>query len=107
MTKNKPLRRSRHSTLFFSLCAVNLLVMLALAGHAGFTAAGDKAADADRLRLARSLRLTDLCIFTEARYTRHPAMADAHAPFQEHPAALEHFPSGALLLPQTGTVRTR
>jgi hypothetical protein len=50
--------------------------------------------------LVRELQLTDLCIFTEARYTRHPAMADNHAPFQEHPTALDHFPSGSLLLPQ-------
>ena len=35
----------------------------------------------------------------EARYTRHPALADRHAPFQEHPLALEHFPSGSLILP--------
>ena len=47
----------------------------------------------------RSLHVTDLCLATEARYTRHPAMADRHAPFQEHPPALEHFPSGSLILP--------
>lgn len=47
----------------------------------------------------RSLHVTDLCLATEARYTRHPAMADRHAPFQEHPLALEHFPSGSLVLP--------
>lgn len=45
--------------------------------------------------LAR-LQLTDLCLFTEARYTRNPAMADRHAAFQDHPLALEHFPSGSL-----------
>lgn len=45
------------------------------------------------------LQLTDLCLSSEARYTRHPAMADRHAPFQEHPLALEHFPSGSLILP--------
>lgn len=47
----------------------------------------------------RTLHVTDLCLATEARYTRHPALADRHAPFQEHPLALEHFPSGALILP--------
>lgn len=47
----------------------------------------------------RNLHLTDLCLSTEARYTRHPAMADHHAAFQEHPLALEHFPSGSLILP--------
>ena len=49
--------------------------------------------------LVKKLGLTDLCLFTEARYTRHPAMADRHAAFQDHPMALDHFPSGALLAP--------
>jgi hypothetical protein len=49
--------------------------------------------------LVRELGLTDLCLFTEARYTRHLSQADIHTPFQDHPAALEHFPSGSLLSP--------
>jgi hypothetical protein len=43
--------------------------------------------------------LTDLALFTEARYTRHPSQTDRNAPFQDHPGALEHFPSGALARP--------
>jgi hypothetical protein len=50
-----------------------------------------------RREVVRVLTLTDLCLFTEARYTRHPSMADLHAPFQEHPMSLEHFPSGAVM----------
>ena len=41
------------------------------------------------------LGLTDLCIATEARYTRHPAVSDAMAPFMDHPGAIEHFPTGS------------
>ena len=41
------------------------------------------------------LGLTDLCVATEARYTRHPAVSDAMAPFMDHPGAVEHFPSGS------------
>ncbi len=55
------------------------------------------AAHASDQELVRQLGLSDLSLFTEARYTRHPSQADYHAPFQDHPAALEHFPSGALL----------
>jgi hypothetical protein len=51
-------------------------------------------------RLVKELRLTDLCLFTEARYTRHPTQADLHSAFQDHPMALEHFPSGSLIFPQ-------
>lgn len=57
----------------------------------------DQKAVRERREVVRVLTLTDLCLFTEARYTRHPSMADLHAPFQEHPMSLEHFPSGALM----------
>jgi hypothetical protein len=53
----------------------------------------------ERAQLVKSLQLTDLCLFTEARYTRHPSMADRFAPFQDHPTALEHFPSGSFVTP--------
>ena len=49
--------------------------------------------------MVQKLHLTDLCLFTEARYTRHPSMADLHSAFQDHPLALEHFPSGSLTNP--------
>lgn len=37
--------------------------------------------------------------FTEARYTRHPALADLHSAFQDGPGAPEHFPAGTLMPP--------
>lgn len=43
--------------------------------------------------------LTDLCLATDARYTRHPSQADWHSAFQSHPLALDHFPSGSLIRP--------
>lgn len=49
--------------------------------------------------LVGRLGLTDLCLFTEARYTRHPSQADRFTPFQDHPGAREHFPSGSLVAP--------
>jgi hypothetical protein len=44
---------------------------------------------------ASGLGLTDLCVATEARYTRHPAATDSMAPFMDHPGAIEHFPTGS------------
>lgn len=54
---------------------------------------------AARARLVGQLGLTDLAIFTEARYTRHPSQADLHSAFQNHPMSLDHFPSGSLVSP--------
>jgi len=45
--------------------------------------------------LVAGLSLTDLCISTEARYTRNPAVTEAAVAFQDHPGSFEHFPSGS------------
>lgn len=50
-------------------------------------------------RQVQKLMLTDLCLFSEARYTRHPSQADLHAAFQDHPLSFEHFPSGSHVAP--------
>jgi hypothetical protein len=49
--------------------------------------------------LVRGYGLTDLCLFSEVRYTRHPSQADFSAAFQDFPASLDRFPSGSLLVP--------
>jgi hypothetical protein len=49
--------------------------------------------------LVQSLQITDLCLFTEASFTRHLSQADWFAAFQDHPLALEHFPSGSIISP--------
>jgi hypothetical protein len=50
-------------------------------------------------QLVATLGLTDLSLFMEARYTRHISQADNHAAFQDHPGAIEHFPSGSIVAP--------
>jgi len=46
-----------------------------------------------------ALQLTDLCLFTEARYARHLSQSDLHSAFQDHPMSVEHFPAGSLTRP--------
>lgn len=61
--------------------------------------------------LVEALALSDLALFTEARYTRNPSLADLHSPFQDGPASLEHFPTASLTVaPRTfpaGRIDTR
>jgi hypothetical protein len=59
----------------------------------------DRAGRQASAAMVHRLGLTDLALFTEARYTRHLTQADRFAPFQDHPGAREHFPSGALVAP--------
>jgi hypothetical protein len=80
-----------------------LFLLLALCGVAFLHSAAGTGKAAVSLRagadLARRLEITDLCLFPEANYTRHLSQADRHAPFQDAPTALEHFPSGSIVSP--------
>ena len=89
----------RNSTWFLTLICSLLLTSMLLFLHLRIIHAGAEMRTASNRELVRRLKLSDLCLFTEARYTRHPAMADHHAAFQDHPMALEHFPSGSLVTP--------
>ena len=91
--------RSRRSCLPLRIGTLLLLALVAL--HARFSQRAAAAGLGERAAMVRSLQLTDLCLFTEARYTRHPTMADRHAAFQDHPMGLDHFPSGSLVAPPT------
>ena len=53
-----------------------------------------------RAAMVREFGLTDLALFTEARYTRHITQSDLHSAFQDHPMSFEHFPSGSMYLPR-------
>jgi hypothetical protein len=74
--------------------------LAALAAWAGADAARRvRAAESDaavQAALVARLGLTDACLFTDARYTRHLSQSDAFSAFQDHPRALEHFPSGSV-----------
>ena len=53
----------------------------------------------DDAQLTQVLMITDLALWTEARYTRHPSQADFFTPFQSTPAAMDHFVSGTWIQP--------
>ena len=54
---------------------------------------------AEKRQLVQILGITDLSLSSEARYTRHPSQADLFSPFQDFPAAFEHFPTGSIISP--------
>jgi len=90
----------RKSTLFLGMIAGCLLTAGFLIGIYPLSVSAERLRDLeDGKELVRELGLTDLCLFTEARYTRHISQADLHSAFQDGPASMEHFPSGSLVLP--------
>ncbi|MFH0726729.1 MAG: hypothetical protein V2B19_10335 [Pseudomonadota bacterium] len=87
----------RKSNCFFLYLLSGTLLMALMFLHARVREHLDMPQLHQQAEIVRVLGLTDLCLFTEARYTRHPSMADLSTAFQDHPMSLEHFPSGALM----------
>jgi hypothetical protein len=52
-----------------------------------------------RRQIVSRLSLTDLSLWTESRYTRHPSQADLFSAFQDSPSALDCFPAASLVPP--------
>ena len=89
-------RPSTIATYLLGAAGLAFAVSLLDAAHLGETR---QPSQNERRALVGKLGLTDLALFTEARYTRHPSQADLHSALQDHPAAFDHFPTGALLAP--------
>lgn len=86
--------------LFLCFTLAEILILAALLGFGRQAARARYRKDIrPEKELVRVLSLTDLAIWTEARYTRHPSQADFFTPFQDFPSALEHFPAGSVMGP--------
>jgi hypothetical protein len=99
--------RSAHRTRRNSNFVLWFLVLLVLFGLATWVDAWRSRLQAQaslpvKQAVVEDLGLTDLCLFTEARYTRNPSQTDLNTAFQDHPLSLEHFPSGSLIEPLQG-----
>jgi hypothetical protein len=82
------------------------LMVLAIAVLLHGFMSGDRGLS-QRAKLVGQLGLTDLALFTEARYTRHPSQADLHSAFQDHPMSFDHFPTGSLIAAPLQNFNTR
>jgi hypothetical protein len=89
----------RNSSLFFIYIASGAVLLTLLLVHASFSESAQQANLEEKAMLVKMLKLTDLCLFTEARYTRNLSQADLNTAFQDHPLSLEHFPSGSFTQP--------
>jgi hypothetical protein len=84
---------------FLLFTAVSILILVALLIQASVVTRNHMPFLLQEADVVKNLGLTDLCLSTEARYTRHLSQADWHAAFQSHPLALDHFPSGSIIGP--------
>lgn len=89
----------RPSSLALGMLAVLVTICFLIFGLVSRLSVEDEHKLNANRALVEKLGLTDLALFTEARYTRHPTQADLHSALQDHPGAFDHFPSGSLLPP--------
>jgi len=89
----------RKSDGFLLFIGSGVLLLAAILIQAHFATRADLPGLRQKAEVVKNLGLTDLCLSTEARYTRHLSQADWHAAFQSHPLALDHFPIGSILGP--------
>jgi hypothetical protein len=86
----------RKSTMFMSTIAIMTALLFVVFVHAQARQRADGPRLLQSADIVRYFELTDLCLFTDAQYTRNPAVANRHTPFQDYPLSFEHFPSGSL-----------
>lgn len=85
--------------VFITVLVSQIFLLLLLIGSGQVTLHRMQPRLAANRQLAGFFQLTDLAIWTEARYTRHPSQADFFSAFQDFPACMEHFPAGTIVSP--------
>ncbi len=85
--------------IFISIFLFEIIVLVFLLFSASAQVAKGKKEMLSLKDLCSELSLTDLSVWTEARYTRNPSQADWFSPFQDFPSSVEHFPAGSLIEP--------
>jgi len=98
-TRDERARPARKSNRALALVGLLGGLFLATFADAAWLRTTRASARRQNAAMVAQLGLTDLSLFTEARYTRHWSQADLHSAFQDHPGAFEHFPSGSLVSP--------
>jgi hypothetical protein len=93
-------RAWRKADNFLLFILVNTLLLVLMFVHAAIQTEANLPRLQNEVKIINHLGLTDLCLSTEAAYTRHPSQSDWHSPFQSHPLALEYFPTGAIVTPR-------
>lgn len=92
---------------FLGLIAVLVFICSLFVFHGKQSIVAWKGGDVVAIRqVVKQLTLTDLALWSEARYTRNPALTDFFTPFQDNPASFEHFPAGSIISPKIPAVQT-
>lgn len=84
---------------FLIVLVVELGILLALVAAGKVLSAADRDVKEANRAIVKALKLTDLSLWSEARYARHPSQADFFSAFQDFPSSMDHFPAGSIVPP--------
>jgi len=87
------------TNIFFIYIAICIFLISLISLYSTYKINADMPVIKKKSDIVKNLSITDLCLSTEARYTRHPSQADIFSPFQHYPGSIEHFPSGSVIPP--------
>ena len=90
----------RPAVLFALVVLVIAAVQLSLIGVAEYRLTASARFEQQMRTTIAAFGLSDLCIATDARYIRNPAVSDRLAPYMDHPGNIEHFPTGSFWAPE-------
>jgi len=93
--------------VFLSIIFIEILAFASLVVTGEYSIRTREDETKAKITLVSTLGLTDLALWTEARYTRHPSQADYFTPFQDFPAAIDHFPAGSIISPGSARPSTK
>jgi hypothetical protein len=82
-------------TIWLKLYVFLLILKLMLVMGLCWISQPDFQALKNKKALVKRFMLTDYCLSTESRHTRHIGLPEIIAPFQDFPAYHEHFPSSS------------
>lgn len=92
---------------FIGLILLQSFILLMLIQNRAMSVRSLKSEIAANKQMVSHFMFTDLALWSEARYTRHPSQTDLFSPFQDFPGAMEHFPSGSIIAPPGLTLNSR
>ncbi len=90
----------RPSVKFLILIVICAVAQLGLIGAAKRRLTSFHEVERSMGQTVKIFGLSDLCLATDARYIRNPAVTDPLAPFMDHPGSIEHFPTGSFWVPE-------
>jgi hypothetical protein len=87
----------KSTTFFFFLIGVQAAILFGFLSFSKLSV--DNSKYVEEQKIVQKFNITDFCLSTESRHTRHISQPELMAPFQDLPGFHDHFPSSSFFGP--------